>query len=140
MVAEAVPTRRRDEDGKLLYEFELGEGDVGGSVSPGVSELVGNAAVGKPAELLSGNGAPQNGSAQPFQSFAIVGVHDDTGVEAEALNARAALSGDEVDIFRLDAVYAEAGLPELSTPTTGEKRATARNKRAVTLAKKRGHA
>jgi transposase len=40
----------------------------------------------------------------------------------------------------LDAVYAEAGLPELSTPTTGEKRATARNKRAVTLAKKRGHA
>jgi hypothetical protein len=33
-----------------------------------------------------------------------VGVHDDTGVEAEALNARAALSGDEVDIFQLDAV------------------------------------
>ena len=40
----------------------------------------------------------------------------------------------------LDAVYAEAGLPELSAPTTGEKRATTRNKRAVTLAKKRAHA
>jgi len=25
VVAEAVPTRRRDEDGKLLYEFELGK-------------------------------------------------------------------------------------------------------------------
>jgi hypothetical protein len=60
---EAVPTRRRDEDGKLLYELELGKGDVGGSVSPGVSELVGDAAVGKLAEPLSGNGAPQNGSA-----------------------------------------------------------------------------
>ncbi len=67
VVTEAVPTRRRDEDGKLFYEFELGEDDVGGSVSPGVSELVGNAAVGKPAEPLSGNGAPQNVSAQPFQ-------------------------------------------------------------------------
>jgi hypothetical protein len=104
VVAEAVPTRRRDEDGKLLHELELGEGDVGGSVSPGMPEPVGDAAVGKLAEPLGGNGASQNVSAQPFQSFAIVGVHDDTGVEAEALNARAVLSGDEVDIFQLDAI------------------------------------
>ena len=60
MVAEAVPSRRRDEDGKLLYELELGKGDVGGSVSPGVPEPIGNAAVGKLAEPLGGNGAPQN--------------------------------------------------------------------------------
>jgi transposase len=40
----------------------------------------------------------------------------------------------------LDAVYAEVGLPELSAPTSGEKRAAARNKRGVTLAKKRAHA
>jgi hypothetical protein len=30
--------------------------------------------------------------------------HDDAGVEAEALNARAVLSGHELDIFQLDAV------------------------------------
>lgn len=40
----------------------------------------------------------------------------------------------------LDAVYAEVGLPELSAATAGEKRAAARNKRGVTLAKKRAHA
>ncbi len=37
----------------------------------------------------------------------------------------------------LDAVYAEADLPALSAPTPGEKRAASRNRRSVTVAKKR---
>ncbi len=41
---------------------------------------------------------------EPLQSFAIVGVHDDTGVEAEALEARAARAGDHLHPFHVDAV------------------------------------
>ena len=63
MISEAVPARGGYEHGELLYELELGEGDVGGAVSPGMPEPVGDAAVGKLAEPLSGNGAPQNVSA-----------------------------------------------------------------------------
>ncbi len=54
-----MPTRRRDKDGKLFYELELGEGNVGGAVSPGVSELVGNAAVGELAEPRTGASSPR---------------------------------------------------------------------------------
>jgi hypothetical protein len=40
----------------------------------------------------------------------------------------------------LDAVYAEADLPALSATSAAEKRAAARNKRGVTVAKKRARA
>ena len=104
VVAEAVPTRRRDEDGKLLYELELGKGDVSGSVSPRVSELVGNAAVGKPAEPLSGNGGSGNVSAQPFHSFSIPAPNHHSRVQAETLNARALLPDPRLHILDLDAI------------------------------------
>jgi hypothetical protein len=77
---------------------------VGGAVAPAVPEAIDDPAIGGLGEAVGGDRRPRHVSAQPFQSAPIARRHTDVRVEAEALDARAARTGDRLYLTDVDAV------------------------------------